>query len=148
MSYDPDYRQPANWDWGMTVPREPKKKGRVGRPKTASKRSHPNKAKCPKKNKDGLTRNQEFRDMLTYMKLNGWNITSIAWELGFEDRRQVYNILNDATKNDAGKSAGMTTATVILLMRRVYKNLPPYKRDHVAALKRQEELEEFGPDLM
>jgi len=147
MSYDPDYRQPANWDWNMTIPREPKKKGRVGRPRATSKPTHPSKPKCPRVGEDGRTRNQEFRDMVVYMELNGWNKKSIAWELGV-DRKYVHTVLGHARKDDAGKKAGMCSATLILLMRRVYKNLPPFKRDHTAALKRQKELEEFGPDLM
>lgn len=149
MSYDPDFRQPANWDWGMTVPREPKKRGRVGRPKATRKPTHPSKPKCPRVGKDGRTRNQEFRDMVAYMELNGWNKTSIAWELGLEEggRKYVHAVLGHARKDDAGKKAGMVSGTMVLLMRDKYRKKCPFPRDYKAALKRQEELEEFGPDL-
>ena len=142
------YKHPINWDWSMTIARgtNARRRRKPGRRKPTRKPSHPSKPKCPLVNKDGLTRNQEFREMVAYMELNGWNKTSIGWELGDISRQYVHVVIGYARDDDAGKKTGTCSGTLILLMRDKHKKKCPFPRDYKAALKRQKELEEYGPD--
>tara|TARA_R110002167_G_scaffold58769_2_gene166482 strand:- start:5531 stop:5986 length:456 start_codon:yes stop_codon:yes gene_type:complete len=140
------YRDPINWDWSMTIERKRHRRRKPGRRKPTRKPTHPTKPKCPLVNKDGLTRNQEFREMVIYMELNGWNKKSIGWELGDKSRQYVTMVINYARDDDMGKKTGTCSGTLLLLMREKYKKKCPFPRDYRAALKRQKEQEEFGPD--
>lgn len=84
--------------------------------------------------------------MVIYMELNGWNKKSIGWELGDKSRQYVTMVINYARDDDMGKKTGTCSGTLLLLMREKYKKKCPFPRDYRAALKRQKEQEEFGPD--